>query len=304
MALTRSLSDRVIKGIFFLSAFFSIIITFAVIFSIALQAFEFFSHVALLDFLFGTHWNPHGATPDELKTHFGSIPLFTGTFLITFIALGTSLPLGLIAALYLVFYASPKSKTILKPALEILAGIPSVVYGFFALIIISPLIQQLGYFFHVPVASENALSVGLVMGLMIMPAVTSLSEDLIAGLPQSLTEGSLALGATPSEGICKVVVPAAFPGLMAVGILALSRAIGETMIVVMAAGFSAHLTANPLDAVTTVTVQIVNLLTGDQEFNSPTTLSAFGLGLTLFLITLFLNSISLRIVRHYRLKYE
>ena len=206
--------------------------------------------------------------------------------------------------MYMSHYASSKSRAILKPLLEILAGIPTVVYGFFAIIAIAPLIQSVGQTLGLPVAAESALGVGLVMGIMIIPYIASLSDDVLVAVPRTLHDGALALGATPSESLKKVIFPAALPGIMASILLAVSRAIGETMIVVMAAGYSARLTVNPLQAVTTVTVQIVSLLTGDQEFESPQTLAAFALGLTLFIFTLGLNLMAIRVVKRYREKYE
>jgi phosphate transport system permease protein len=235
---------------------------------------------------------------------FGSIPLFAGTMLISAIAMVIAVPAGLMAAIYLSEYAAPKVRMVVKPLLEILAGIPTVVYGFFAALTVAPYIRETGGIFGLDVSSESALAAGLVMGVMIIPFVSSLSDDVITAVPQSLRDGSLGLGATRSETVKKVVIPAALPGIVGGVLLAVSRAIGETMIVVMAAGLAANLTANPLESVTTVTVQIVTLLVGDQEFNSPKTLSAFALGLMLFTITLVLNFVALRVVKKYREQYE
>lgn len=235
---------------------------------------------------------------------FGAIPVFTGTLLITLIAMCVAVPIGLMSAIYMSEYASKKFRNIVKPILEILAGIPTVVYGYFAALTVAPFIRNTGEYFGLNVASESALAAGLVMGIMIIPFVSSLSDDVINAVPKSLRDGSFAMGATHSETIKKVVLPASLHGIIGSVLLAVSRAIGETMIVVMAAGLTANLTANPLQAVTTVTVQIVTLLVGDQEFDSPKTLAAFALGLVLFLITLALNIIALRVVRKYREQYE
>jgi phosphate transport system permease protein len=215
-----------------------------------------------------------------------------------------SVPIGLMAAIYLAEYAPRAVRAWAKPVLEVLAGIPTVVYGFFAALTVAPAVRGWGEALGLTVASESALAAGLVMGIMIIPFVSSLSDDVINAVPQSMRDGSYALGATQSETVKRVILPAALPGIVGGILLAVSRAIGETMIVVMAAGMSANLSANPLEAVTTVTVQVVTLLTGDQEFDSPKTLAAFALGLTLFAVTLFLNVIALHIVRKYREQYE
>jgi phosphate transport system permease protein len=215
-----------------------------------------------------------------------------------------AVPIGLLSAIYLSEYAGPRVRASAKPLMEILAGIPTVVYGFFAALTVAPFIRDTGAIVGLDVASESALAAGFVMGIMIIPFVSSLSDDVINAVPQSLRDGAYALGATKSETIKQVIIPAALPGIVGGVLLATSRAIGETMIVVMAAGLAANLTANPFEAVTTVTVQIVTLLTGDQEFDDPKTLSAFALGLVLFVITLFLNVIALHIVRRYREQYE
>ena len=235
---------------------------------------------------------------------FGAIPLFTGTLLISFIAMMVAVPVGLMSAVYLSEYASNRVRGIAKPLLEVLAGIPTVVYGFFAALTVAPLLRGAGTSLGLDVASESALAAGLVMGVMIIPLVSSLSDDVINAVPQSMRDGAYGLGATKSETIRKVIFPAALPGIVGGILLAVSRALGETMIVVMAAGLAANLTANPLEAVTTVTVQIVTLLTGDQEFDSAKTLAAFALGLVMFAITLCLNIVALRIVRKYREQYE
>ncbi|HXK57678.1 MAG TPA: phosphate ABC transporter permease subunit PstC, partial [Gammaproteobacteria bacterium] len=235
---------------------------------------------------------------------FGAIPLFLGTMMISLIAMLVAVPIGLMSAIYLSEYAGRRLRSTAKPILEILAGIPTVVYGFFAALSVAPLIRDSGSLIGLDVSSESALAAGLVMGIMIIPFVSSLSDDAINAVPQAMRDASYGVGATRSETIRQVIIPAALPGIVGGVLLAASRAIGETMIVVMAAGLSANLTANPLESVTTVTVQIVTLLVGDQEFDSPKTLAAFALGLLLFLVTLVLNVIALHVVRKYREQYE
>ena len=230
--------------------------------------------------------------------------VFAGTLLITLISMAVAVPIGLMSAIYMAEYSSPKFRGWVKPMLEILAGIPTVVYGFFAALTMAPFVRDVGQSIGLNVASESALAAGVVMGIMIIPFVSSLSDDVINAVPQSLRDGAYAMGATKSETIRQVVIPAAFPGIVGSIMLAISRAIGETMIVVMAAGLAANLTANPFAAVTTVTVQIVTLLVGDQEFDSAKTLAAFALGLVLFVVTLCLNIIALTVVRRYREQYD
>ena len=281
--------------------------TIGIVFSVFFEATRFFGSVPFFDFVFGTHWSPQISIREGQvgsSGSFGAVPLFVGTLLITAIAMLVAVPLGLMSAIYLSEYASQKFRSFAKPVLEILAGIPTVVYGFFAAITVAPLLRGLGESIGLSVASESALAAGLVMGIMIIPFVSSLSDDVITAVPQSLRDGSLGLGATRSETIKQVIIPAALPGIVGGVLLAVSRAIGETMIVVMAAGLSAKLTINPLEAVTTVTVQIVTLLVGDQEFDSPKTLAAFALGLMLFVTTLCLNVIALYVVRKYREQYD
>jgi len=259
------------------------------------------------DFLFGLEWSPQTALrADQVGATgaFGAIPLFVGTLLISLVAMTVAVPIGLMSAIYLSEYAGPKLRSMAKPVLEILAGIPTVVYGFFAALTVAPAVRNLGESVGLEVASESALAAGLVMGIMIIPFVSSLSDDVINAVPQAMRDAAYALGATRSETVKQVIIPAALPGIMGGILLAVSRAIGETMIVVMAAGLSANLTANPLEAVTTVTVQIVTLLVGDQEFDSAKTLAAFALGLMLFVVTLALNVVALHIVRKYREQYE
>jgi phosphate transport system permease protein len=285
----------------------AILATVGIVLSLLFESARFFDRVPVTEFLFGLQWSPQTAIrADQVGSSgaFGAVPVFAGTLLITTIAMCVAVPIGLLSAVYMSEYAGARARTLLKPVLEILAGIPTVVYGFFAALSVGPLIRALGERAGLEVASESALAAGLVMGVMIIPFVSSLSDDVINAVPQSLREGSLALGATPSETIRRVVLPAALSGIVGAVLLAVSRAIGETMIVVMAAGLAANLTLNPLEAVTTVTVQIVTLLVGDQEFDSAKTLAAFALGLLLFVITLTLNVIALRVVRRYREQYE
>jgi phosphate transport system permease protein len=275
--------------------------------SVLFEAILFFQAVPITDFLFGLEWSPQTAIrPGQVGASgtFGAVPLFTGTMLVSAIAMMVAVPIGLMSAIYLSEYASPPMRALSKPMLEVLAGIPTVVYGFFAALTVAPFFRGWGASLGLDISSESALAAGVVMGIMIIPFISSLSDDVIYAVPQSLRDGAYSLGATQSETIRKVVIPAALPGIVAGILLAVSRAIGETMIVVMAAGLAANLTANPLESVTTVTVQIVTLLVGDQEFDSPKTLVAFALGLVLFVVTLILNVIALYVVRKYREQYE
>ncbi len=289
------------------SSLVAILTTVGIVLSVLAESIRFFEKVPVSEFLFGLQWSPQIAMrADQVGSSgaFGAVPLFTGTLLISSIALVVAVPIGLMSAIYLAEYASLKFRSVAKPLLEILAGIPTVVYGFFAALTVAPFLRDAGADIGLTVSSESALAAGLVMGIMIIPFVSSLSDDFINAVPQSLRDGAYALGATQSETIRQVVIPAALPGIVGGVLLAASRAIGETMIVVMAAGLAANLTANPLEAVTTVTTQIVTLLVGDQEFDSPKTLAAFALGLVLFLVTLGLNILALHIVRKYREQYE
>ena len=304
---SRQAVERVLSAALFISSTVAIITTIGIILSLLFEAMRFFNAVSVSDFLFGLEWSPQTAIrADQVGASgaFGAIPLFTGTILITLIAMALAVPVGLFSAIYLSEYAPPSVRATVKPTLEILAGVPTVAYGFFAAISLAPAMRSLGAVLGLDIASESALAAGVVMGVMIIPFVSSLSDDIINAVPQSLRDGSYGLGATQSETIKRVVLPAALPGIVGGVLLGVSRAIGETMIVVMAAGLAAKLTANPFEAVTTVTVQIVTLLVGDQEFDSPKTLAAFALGLTLFIATLILNFIALRVVQKYREKYE
>jgi len=299
--------ESILKWIFFACAALAIFTTMGIIFSVAFETFRFFDKVPFTEFFFGTQWSPQTAMrADQVASQgaFGMIPLFTGTLLISAIAMVVAVPVGLLSAIYLSEYANKRVRGVVKPLLELLAGIPTVVYGFFAALTVAPFISNFAASLGIDASSQSALAAGGVMGIMIIPFVSSLSDDVINAVPQTMRDGSLALGATQSETMKKVIFPAALPGIMGGILLAVSRAIGETMIVVMAAGLAANLTANPLETVTTVTVQIVTLLTGDQEFDSAKTLAAFALGAMLFLATLLLNVVALKIVRKYREQYE
>jgi phosphate transport system permease protein len=303
----RNRVEAVVEWLLIGCSTIAVFTTVGIVASVAFEAFRFFSMISPIDFLFGTTWSPQMAIhADQVGSSgsFGAVPLFVGTLLISFIAMVIAVPIGLYSAIYLAEYAHPKFRTYAKPLLEVLAGVPTVVYGFFAALTIGPALRGWGESFGLNVASESALAAGLVMGIMIIPFVSSLADDMISAVPQSLRDGAYALGATRSETIKQVVMRAALPGIVGGVLLAVSRAIGETMIVVMAAGLAANLTVNPIEAVTTVTVQIVTLLVGDQEFDSPKTLAAFALGLVLFLVTLALNVLALHIVRKYREQYE
>lgn len=290
-----------------LAAATSVLVTVAIVASVLYESVRFFSAVPLSDFLFGTKWSPQIAMrADQAGSSgaFGMIPVFVGTLLVTLVAMFVAIPVGLFSAIYMSEYLSRTQRGWFKPALEILAGIPTVVYGYFAVIVVAPFLRGFGDSIGISIASESALTAGLVMGVMIIPFVSSLSDDIISAVPKHLREASYGMGATKSETIRQVVLPAALPGIMGAVLLAISRAVGETMIVVMAAGMAANLTFNPLESVTTVTVQMVSLLVGDSEFDSAKTLAAFALGLTLFCVTLMLNIAALMIVKKYRERYE
>ncbi len=303
----RNRVESVITVFLVASSLVAILTTVGIVLSLLFESLRFFAKVPPLEFLFGLHWSPQTALrADQVGSSgsFGAVPLFTGTLLISLISMCVAVPVGLMSAIYMSEYAHRKFRAVAKPLLEVLAGIPTVVYGFFAALTVAPFIRRMGEEIGLSVASESALAAGLVMGVMIIPFVSSISDDVINAVPQAMRDGAYALGATKSETIRNVIVPAALPGIVGGVLLAVSRAIGETMIVVMAAGLSANLTFNPLDAVTTVTVQIVTLLTGDQEFDSAKTLAAFALGLVLFCVTLGLNILALHVVRKYREQYE
>ncbi|AGF77463.1 phosphate ABC transporter membrane protein 1, PhoT family [Desulfocapsa sulfexigens DSM 10523] len=303
----RNHVERIIQLGLVLCSTIAILTTLGIVLSVLFESIRFFQQVPVTDFLFGMKWSPQMAMrADQAGSSgsFGAVPVLAGTFMISGIALTVAVPIGLMSAIYLSEYANSRVRAWAKPIMEILAGVPTVVYGFFAALVVAPFVRNSGEMLGLNVSSESALAAGLVMGIMIIPFVSSLSDDVINAVPQAMRDGSYGLGATKSETIMNVIIPAALPGIVGGVLLAASRAIGETMIVVMAAGLSANLTANPLQAVTTVTVQIVTLLVGDQEFDSPKTLVAFALGLLLFIVTLILNVIALYVVRKYREEYE
>ena len=318
----RNRVEAWIVGLLFACSAVAVLTTLGIIASLVFDSLRFFASVPITEFLFGTQWSPQTAIrADQVGSSgaFGALPLFAGTFLIMLIAMTVAAPVGLFAAIYLSEYAGPVFRATVKPVLEVLAGVPTVVYGFFAALTVGPAFREffngvgaslaggpldgLGQYLML-VQNQMALVAGAVMGIMLIPFVSSLSDDIINAVPQSLRDGSYAMGATKSETVTRVLLPAALPGVAGAMLLAMSRAIGETMIVTMAAGLAARLTLNPLDTVTTVTVQIVTLLTGDQEFDSPKTQAAFGLGLTLFVVTLILNIVALKIVQRYREQYD
>jgi phosphate transport system permease protein len=303
----RNKVEQVVLVLLIAASSIAILTTIGIVMSVLFEALRFFRIVPLSDFLFGLVWSPQTAIrADQVGSSgsFGALPLFAGTLLITGIAMLVAVPVGLMTAIYLAEYSSRTVRATAKPLLEILAGIPTVVYGFFAALTVAPWVRRTGEALGFEVASESALAAGLVMGIMIIPLVSSLTDDAINAVPSAMRDGALGLGSTRSETMLKVILPAALPGIVGGILLAVSRAIGETMIVVMAAGLAANLTANPFEAVTTVTVQIVTLLVGDQEFDSAKTLAAFALGLMLFVVTLILNVIGLRVVRKYREQYD
>jgi phosphate transport system permease protein len=303
----RNRVEGFIKWMLFAAACVAVLTTIGIVASVVFETFRFFERIPATDFLFGLHWSPQTAIRADQggsSGSFGIVPLVTGTLLITVIAMLIAGPIGLFAAIYMAEYATPRFRSMAKPVLEILAGIPTVVLGFFAALTVAPAIRTTGEALGLNVASESALAAGVVMGMMIIPFVSSLSDDIINAVPQSLRDGSYGMGATKSETIRRVVLPAAFGGIVSAFMLAISRAVGETMIVVMAAGLAGNLTFNPLEAVTTFTVQIKTILVGDQEFDSAKTLSAFALGFVLFFFTLTLNVIALQIVKRYREQYD
>jgi len=309
----RNALDNIIRWLLLSAALISIITTVSIVLSILFEAMRFFREVSVWEFVTGTVWSPgdtfleaagRGDEVGEGTSFFGSVPLFAGTFMVTAIAMATALPIGLLSAIFMSEYATRAQRGIAKPILEILAGIPTVVYGFFAAITVTPIIVDIAAFFGLDASYSNILSPGIVMGIMIIPFISSLSDDVINSIPQSLREGAYALGTTHSETIKKVILPAALPGVISAFLLGVSRALGETMIVVMAAGVRPNLTWNPLEDMTTVTVNIVYSLTGDLAFDSPQTLSAFALGLVLFIVTLMLNLVSTYLVRRFKQKYD
>lgn len=297
----RTHAESWIKLILIAASVIAILTTVGIVFSMVFEARNFFSQYDWKDFFLSAEWSPNFRGNSSL----GILPLLWGTLYISFIALIFAVPIGLFAAIYLSEYASRRMRSIAKPAIEILAGIPTIVYGLFALITVGPFLRD---YFAAPMgfgdSASSVMTAGLVMGVMLIPFVSSLSDDIINAVPQTMRDGSLGLGATKSETIRQVVIPAALPGIVGAILLAASRAIGETMIVVLGAGAAARLSLNPFEAMTTVTVKIVSQLTGDTDFESPETLVAFALGMTLFVITLCLNVLALMIVRKYREQYE
>ena len=296
---SREFNEKLIKLALISAAIISILTTFGILFSILFEAIEFFKLRSFWYFLTGTVW-----TPGVIDSQFGALPIFAGTFVITIIALSVAIPVGLGSAIYMSEYASSKLRDYLKPILEVLAGIPSVVYGFFAAITVAPLVVKAAAAIGLEATFNSALASGIVMGVMIIPTISSLSDDVIRSVPDSQRKASFGLGMTQAETIKDIVLPTALPGIISASILALSKALGETMVVVMAAGLRPNLSWNPLEDMTTVTVTIVNALVGDFEFNSAETLSAFALGLVLFVITLILNMISLSLIRKFKEKYK
>ncbi|MFP4213461.1 MAG: phosphate ABC transporter permease subunit PstC [Desulfohalobiaceae bacterium] len=304
--------ERAIQWLLLVAAVISILTTLGIVFSILFEAIKFFQMVSIWEFITGTNWAPDkaflaGAGRGEESAsegNFGAVPVFAGTFMITIIAMCVAVPIGLMSAIYMSEYATRRVRGLAKPVLEILAGIPTVVYGFFAALTVSPVVVAVAESLGLEADYTNALTPGLVMGVMIIPLISSLSDDIINSIPQSMREGSYALGTTNSETIKQVILPAALPGIVSAFLLGVSRALGETMIVVMAAGLRSNLTWNPLEGMTTVTVRIVAALTGDTAFDSAETLSAFGLGLVLFVVTLTLNVISTVVIRKFKQQYE
>ena len=299
--------ENYVKYFLFFCSSVAVLTTVGIVFSLLFESLRFFSDVSVFEFLFGTKWYPYIPIREGQSGSlgsFGAVPIFAGTFLVMIVAMCVATPIGLFTAIYLAEYASPRLRRIIKPLLEILAGVPTIVYGFFAFVTVAPFVKTFGQSIGIDASPTSALAAGLVMGIMIIPFISSLSDDVINSVPQSLREGSLGIGANKAETIKRVILPAALPGIVGAFLLGVSRAIGETMIVVVAAGTAPNLTANPFENVTTVTVQIVIALIGDQEFDDPRTLSAFALGLVLFVITLILNIFALRIVKKYRERYE
>ena len=297
----RNFVEAMVLGLLAVASSIAIFTTIAIVLSLVFETARFFSQYSWTEFFFGTVWSPAFQGDSQL----GMLPLLWGTLYVSFIALAVAVPVGLFSAIYLTQYASPRFRKVTKPAIEILAGIPTIVYGLFALITVGPILRD---WFAQPTglgsSSSSVMTAGLVMGIMLIPFVSSLSDDIITAVPRSMREGSLGLGATQSETIRRVIIPAALPGIVGAILLAASRAIGETMIVVLGAGAAARLSMNPFEAMTTVTVKIVSQLTGDTDFNSPETLVAFALGITLFVLTLGMNVLALYIVRRYREQYE
>ncbi len=297
----RNRVEQVILGLLIAASSIAILTTVGIVYSMLTETFNFFSQYPWQDFFFSLTWSPNFRGDSDL----GIIPLIWGTMYISLISMIVSVPIGLFAAIYLAEYASKKVRAWVKPLIEVIAGIPTVVFGLFALVTVGPMLRD---YFAAPLglgdSGSSVMTAGLVIGIMNIPFISSLSDDIINAVPQSLRDGSLGLGATKSETIRQVILPAALPGIVGACLMAASRAIGETMIVVMGAGAAAKLSLNPFEAMTTMTVKIVGQLTGDTDFNSPETLVAFALGMTLFVITLALNIVALLVVRKYREQYD
>ncbi len=303
----RNASERIFLWLLMACSAVAILTTIGIVFTLIFDSLRFFAVVSPIEFFFGLDWRPITAIREDQIAQsgaFGFVPVLVGSTLIALLAMAVAGPIGLFSAVYMVEFAPNSVRSVAKPVIEVLAGVPTVVYGFFAVITVAPLVRDLGEMLGVSSSSESSLAAGLVMGIMIIPFVSSLSDDVISSVPNRLREAALSLGATKGEAIVKVVLPAALPGLVSAMVLATSRAIGETMIVVMAAGLAANMTLNPFEAVTTITVQITTVLTGDQPFDSPMTLSAFALALALFVITLILNLFALHIMEKYRDQYD
>jgi phosphate transport system permease protein len=299
--------ERIVLGLMIFCSTIAVFTTIGIVLSLVFESIKFFRLVPINEFLFGLRWEPQIAIrADQVAGQgaFGVLPVILGSVLIMAVALVIAVPIGLFAAIYLNEFASRRVRSVVKPLLEILAGVPTIVYGFFAILVAAPFLRNAGASLGIEVSPNTALAAGLCMAIMLIPFISSFTDDALSAVPRSLSDGSLALGATRGETMLKVLFPAAIPGIVGGVLLAVSRAIGETMIVVMAAGIIAKLTINPLDTVTTVTVQIVTLLIGDTEFDNPKTLAAFALGMLLFAITLGINILALRMVRKYRELYD
>ena len=299
--------EHITSGLMLFCSTIAIFTTLGIIAALLFESIRFFERVPITEFFFGLNWEPQiPLREDQIAAEgaFGWIPVFLGTLVITVVALFLAVPVGLLSAIYLNEFAPSRLRAVAKPVLEILAGVPTVVYGFFAILVVAPAIRSFGASLGIPVSPNTALAAGSVMGIMLIPFISSFTDDALSAVPKSLRDGALALGATRAETVLNVLFPAAIPGIVGGILLAISRAIGETMIVVMAAGLIASLTINPLDSVTTVTVQIVTLLIGDTSFDNPKTLAAFALGMMLFIVTLIINVFALRIVRKYREAYD
>lgn len=310
----RNQVERVILWALLLASSIAILTTVGIVMSMLTEAIQFFNMVPATEFFFGTVWDPRfaAAGSSDSAGQFGLIPLLAGTLYIGLVAMLVAVPVGLFSAVYMAEYASPRMRSVVKPLLEVLAGIPTIVYGFFALTTVGPFLRDIstkisglttGDYSNF-IQAQSVITAGFVMGIMLIPYVSSLSDDIITAVPRTMRDGSLGLGATRSETVKRVILPAALPGIVGAILMTASRAIGETMIVVLAAGVAARLQLNPFEPMTTVTVKIVSQLTGDLEFTSPQTLVAFALGITLFAITLCLNIYALYIVRKYREQYE